>query len=115
MKSLGTFSHEELSQFLCDLTPVNKISSDLAVLWFRLKADGKFQGEADLMPAAFTHSTEKGIRNIKVKRNRNLILGFALKWIWHCAAFYIALGVPFHSAFAFLEKEMYENRNLLRD
>lgn len=91
------------------------MSLDLAVLWFLLKADGKFQGEPDVMPVAFTHSTEKGIRNIRVKRNRNLILGFALKWIWHCAVFYIALEGPFHSAFAFLEKEMYENRNLLRD
>lgn len=56
------FSHEELlSQFLCNLIPMNKISSDLAVLWFLLKVDGKFQGEPDLMPVAFIHSTEKGI------------------------------------------------------
>ena len=61
-KSFRMFSHEELlSQFLCDLIPMNKRSSDLAVLWFLLKVDGKFQGEPDLMPVAFIHSTEKGI------------------------------------------------------
>lgn len=43
------------------LTPMMEISSDLAVLWFLLKADGKFQGKPDLMPVAFTHSIEKRI------------------------------------------------------
>lgn len=43
------------------LTPMMEISSDLAVLWFLLKADGKFQGKPDLMPVAFIHSNEKRI------------------------------------------------------
>lgn len=43
------------------LTPMMEINSDLAVLWVLLKADGKFQGKPDLMPAAFIHSTEKRI------------------------------------------------------